>query len=137
MLGKDFFVFWQIAQSILSGAPLYASPESLYPPATLLFFTPLGLLPFNLAFAIWTGLNVILYLRSIKFFTSESVFCLLLFLSVFFIIAPYTEPLYLSLYIASSIYPWKKIGYSPFCWVHLLLWQDYRESFWSCQSSSK
>jgi len=86
MLGKDFFVFWQIAQSILSGAPLYASPESLYPPATLLFFTPLGLLPFNIAFALWTGLNVILYLRSIKFFTKESVLAWFLFTPALFIL---------------------------------------------------
>jgi len=86
MLGKDFFVFWQIAQSILSGAPLYSSPESLYPPATLLFFVPLGLLPFNLAFAIWSGLNVLLYTISVRSMSKEIVLGWFLFTPTLFIL---------------------------------------------------
>jgi len=86
MLGKDFFVFWQIAQSILSGAPLYTTPESLYPPATLLFFTPLGLLPFNLAFAIWSGINVLLYTISVRSMSKENVLGWFLFTPTLFIL---------------------------------------------------
>lgn len=71
MLGKDFFVFWQIAQGILKGLPLYSIPESLYPPATLFFFAPLGLLPFQIAFALWTGLNVILVIQAAKQFNEK------------------------------------------------------------------
>jgi len=86
MLGKDFFVFWQIAQSILSGAPLYSTPESLYPPATLLFFIPLGLIPFNIAFGLWTGLNVILYIFSVRFFTKENLLAWFLYTPALFIL---------------------------------------------------
>ncbi|MHB8134701.1 MAG: glycosyltransferase family 87 protein [Anaerolineaceae bacterium] len=86
MLGKDFFVFWQIAQSILSGAPLYSTPESLYPPATLLFFVPLGMLPFNIAFALWSGINVLLYTISVRSMSKENVFGWFLFTPTLFIL---------------------------------------------------
>ena len=71
MLGKDFYVFWQIGRAILEGIPLYSIPESLYPPATLFFFIPLGLLPFTVSYALWTGLNVVLYSLSIRVFSKE------------------------------------------------------------------
>jgi hypothetical protein len=86
MLGKDFFVFWQIAQSILSGAPLYSTPESLYPPAMLLLFTPLGLIPFNIAFGLWSGLNVILYISSVRFFTKENLLAWFFYTPALFIL---------------------------------------------------
>ncbi len=86
MLGKDFFVFWQIAQSILSGASLYSTPESLYPPAMLLLFTPLGLLPFNIAFGLWSGLNVILYIFSVRFFTKENLLAWFFYTPALFIL---------------------------------------------------
>lgn len=86
MLGKDFFVFWQIGQAILSGAPLYSTPESLYPPATLLFFVPFGFLPFNLAFALWSGVNVLLYTISVRSMSKENVLGWFLFTPTLFIL---------------------------------------------------
>lgn len=72
MLGKDFYVFWQIGRAILEGLPFYSVPESLYPPATLFFFIPLGIFPFPLAYAIWSGLNVVLYILSIRVYSKEN-----------------------------------------------------------------
>jgi hypothetical protein len=86
VLGKDFFVFWQIAQAILSGAPLYSTPETLYPPAALLFFTPLGLLPFSIAFALWSGLNVLLYFLSVRHYSKENALAWFLYTPALFIL---------------------------------------------------
>ena len=86
MLGKDFFVFWQIGQAILSGAPLYSTPESLYPPATLLFFVPFGFLSFNFAFAVWSGINVLLYTISIRSINKENILAWFLYTPALFIL---------------------------------------------------
>ena len=66
MLGKDFFVYWQIGRAVLAGLNPYAVPESLYPPATTLLFAPLALLPFALAFALWTGAIVGMLIHTIR-----------------------------------------------------------------------
>ena len=58
MLGKDFFVYWQIGRAVWSGVNPYSVPESLYPPAAIALFAVMSLPPFTIAFATWTGINV-------------------------------------------------------------------------------
>jgi hypothetical protein len=65
MLGFDFHNFWNIGRAVLAGLSPYSVPDSFYPPATAYLFGLLGLLPFNLSFGLWTGVNVILFQRSI------------------------------------------------------------------------
>ena len=111
MLGKDFFVFWQIAQSILSGGSLYSTPESLYPPATLLFFAPFGLLPFTIAFGLWSGLNVILYIFSVRFFNKENLIAWFLYTPALFILLTGQIDiifLWVSIFLTSK-QTWKKV----------------------------
>ncbi len=66
MVGWDFSVFWQIGQAILQGHNPYSVGYSVYPPATTFLFAPFGVLPFLPSFAIWTGINVILYLVTLR-----------------------------------------------------------------------
>jgi hypothetical protein len=68
MLGFDFYNFWNTGRAVLVGAGPYSVPDSFYPPAMAYLFALLGLLPFNLAFGLWTGLNLILFQRSIIHF---------------------------------------------------------------------
>lgn len=65
MLGKDFFVYWQIGRAVWSGLNPYAVPESLYPPAMLAVFAVMALPPFTVAFATWTGINVAVFTHSL------------------------------------------------------------------------
>jgi len=59
MLGKDFFVFWEMARGVLSGLPFYSTPEALYPPIAFFLFAPFGLLPFTLAYRLGVKLLAI------------------------------------------------------------------------------
>jgi hypothetical protein len=86
MLGKDFFVFWQIGRALLQGAAPYSSPETLYPPAMLFFFVPLALIPFQYAFGLWTGINGLLFYRAVKSLTSEKTLGWFFFTPVLFIL---------------------------------------------------
>ncbi len=56
-IGFDFMVFWGIAQTILEGNSPYSFPGSFYPPATSYLFTPLGLMPLELSFILFTVLS--------------------------------------------------------------------------------
>jgi hypothetical protein len=65
MLGYDFFNFWNTGRAVLAGNGPYSVPLSFYPPAMAYLFAVLGLLPFNLSYGLWTGLNLILFRKSI------------------------------------------------------------------------
>jgi hypothetical protein len=64
MLGFDFSVFWNIGRAVLAGGGPY-SVYGFYPPAMGYLFAIFGLLPYNLAFGLWTGVNLILFQRSV------------------------------------------------------------------------
>jgi hypothetical protein len=66
MIGYDFSLFWNIGQAVLNGTNPYAIAISWYPPITSMVFAVFGLLPFLPAYAIWTGLNIIFYLSSLR-----------------------------------------------------------------------
>lgn len=111
MLGKDFFVFWQIGQAILAGSPLYSVPESLYPPATLLFFSPLGLLPFSVAFSLWSAINVLLYYVSLRKLTQAKPLMWFLYTPALFVLLTGQIDiifLWLATFLHSEI-TWKKV----------------------------
>jgi hypothetical protein len=86
MLGKDFYIFWQFGQAILSGQDFYSSPEALYPPAMLFFFIPLAIFPFQIAYAFWTGLSFILFYIASKKTTSTVPWIWFLFSPTVFIL---------------------------------------------------
>ena len=65
MIGYDFKIFWDIGQALLAGQNPYSIPFSVYPPAANYLFTIFALAPFNISYGIWTGLNLILFQRSI------------------------------------------------------------------------
>ena len=65
MLGYDFYNFWNTGRAVLAGQGPYSVPFSFYPPAAAYLFALLALLPFNFAFGLWTGLNLILFQKSI------------------------------------------------------------------------
>lgn len=111
MLGKDFYVFWQIGRAILEGLPFYSVTESLYPPAMMFFFIPLGFLSFNVAFALWSGLNVVLYILSIRAFSKEKIWGWFLYTPAIFIIMTGQIDiifLWISIFLKSE-QNWKKI----------------------------
>jgi hypothetical protein len=64
--GYDFHAYWLAGRNLLSGAPLYPGPETIlglpdefrYLPIIALLFVPFALLPYPLALAIWTLLQV-------------------------------------------------------------------------------
>jgi hypothetical protein len=86
MLGKDFFIFWQMARGLFSGLPFYSTNEALYPPISYFLFAPFGLLPFNIAFAIWTGINVVLFTISIRKLSPKFNYVWFLFTPTIFIL---------------------------------------------------
>jgi len=86
MLGKDFYIFWQFGQAILNGQGFYSSPEALYPPAMLFFFAPLALIPFEAAYALWTGLNGILFYKASKKLSAKRPWVWFLFSPTIFIL---------------------------------------------------
>ena len=66
MLGYDFSIFWQLGQAILLGQNPYLFPQPNYPPAAILLFAVFAVLPFLPSFAVWFGVNVILYIHCLK-----------------------------------------------------------------------
>jgi hypothetical protein len=64
--GYDFRAYWLAGQHLLAGAPLYPGPETIlglpdefrYLPIVALVFVPFALLPYPVALAIWTLLQV-------------------------------------------------------------------------------
>jgi len=65
-MGYDFSIFWRLGQGVLQGHYPYSLPEPNYPPIVFLFFAVFALLPFLPSFAVWTGINVVLYLHCLK-----------------------------------------------------------------------
>ncbi len=64
--GYDFRAYWLAGRNLLTGAPLYPGPDTIlglpdefrYLPAVAILFVPLALLPYEVALAIWTALQV-------------------------------------------------------------------------------
>src|SRR6266550_624329 len=64
--GYDFRAYWLAGRHLLTGAPLYPGPDTIlglpdefrYMPAVAILFVPLALLPYEVALAIWTALQV-------------------------------------------------------------------------------
>ncbi|TMC77073.1 MAG: DUF2029 domain-containing protein [Chloroflexi bacterium] len=64
--GYDFRAYWLAGRHLLTGAPLYPGPDTIlglpdefrYLPAVAILFVPLALLPYEVALAIWTALQV-------------------------------------------------------------------------------
>jgi len=64
--GYDFRAYWLAGQHILSGAPLYPGQDTIlglpdefrYLPIVAVLFVPFALLPYSVALAIWTLLQV-------------------------------------------------------------------------------
>lgn len=71
MLGKDFFIYWQIGRAALAGLNPYSVAESLYPPAAVSLFMLLALPPFTVAFAMWTGICTAMFVHSLRHLASE------------------------------------------------------------------
>jgi hypothetical protein len=68
MLGFDFYNFWNTGRAVLAGNGPYSVVDSFYPPAMAYLYTILALLPFNFSFGLWTGLNLILFQKSVQRF---------------------------------------------------------------------
>ena len=69
MIGADFFTFWSIGRLILAGQNPYSFQLSQYPPAASYFFVLFAVLPFQISYALWTGLNFVLvvdFIRKLK-----------------------------------------------------------------------
>jgi alpha-1,2-mannosyltransferase len=66
--GYDFRAYWLAGRHLLTGAPLYPGPDTIlglpdefrYLPAVAILFVPLALLPYDVALAIWTALQVVI-----------------------------------------------------------------------------
>src|SRR5437867_548962 len=64
--GYDFRAYWLAGQHLLNGAPLYPGPNTIlglpdefrYLPIVAVLFIPFALLPYSVALAIWTVLQV-------------------------------------------------------------------------------
>src|SRR5256885_9932978 len=64
--GYDFRAYWLAGQHLLNGAPLYPGPNTIlglpdefrYLPIVALLFIPFAVLPYSIALAIWTVLQV-------------------------------------------------------------------------------
>src|SRR5438132_567084 len=64
--GYDFRAYWLAGQHLLNGAPLYPGPDTIlglpdefrYLPIVALLFIPFAVLPYSIALAIWTALQV-------------------------------------------------------------------------------
>jgi hypothetical protein len=65
MLGFDFYNFWNTGRAVLFGSGPYSVGDSFYPPAMAYLFTLLALLPFNLCFGLYTGVNLILFRKTV------------------------------------------------------------------------
>jgi hypothetical protein len=65
-MGYDFSIFWQLGQGVLHGQNPYLLPQPNYPPAAIMLFAVFALLPQTISFAVWSGVNIVLYLNSLK-----------------------------------------------------------------------
>ncbi len=65
MLGYDLWTFWSVGRAILNGASPY-SVFNIYPPAAAFFFILPALLPFNLAFGLWSGINILFVVDTLR-----------------------------------------------------------------------
>lgn len=91
-LGTDFLVYFEAAKSILAGANLYqwnkfAGFPFNYPPTSLLFLWPLGLMPFTTAAVVWNILSLGAFLLSIYLVyrrVNLKLFILFLLFTVFY-----------------------------------------------------
>jgi hypothetical protein len=59
MVGFDFYNFWTVGNLVLHGQNPYSYPISFYPPLTAYAFSIFALLPFEVAFGLWMGINLI------------------------------------------------------------------------------
>ena len=66
MLGFDFSVFWETGRAILAGRDPYSVHLSAYPPAMAYLYALFALVPFELAFPLWVGLNVLFLLDTLR-----------------------------------------------------------------------
>lgn len=66
MIGWDFLVFWQVGEAVLKGMNPYAVEFSRYPPAMTLFFALFALAPYLIAFGLWSGVSLILYIDTLR-----------------------------------------------------------------------
>ncbi len=135
MFGFDLDIFWRAAQAILNGKSPYAIGGFFSPHPTALFFVPLAVLPFGLAYILWTGGKLALlanagdrwrFLKSLLYF--PVAFDLLqgqLDLFVF-LIALRANWLGLTL---STLRPQMAIWVVP--WLAVTWWKDRRwDQFW-------
>jgi len=64
--GYDFRAYWLAGQRLLTGAPLYPGPGTIlglpdefrYLPTVAMLFVPFALMPYGVALAIWTALQL-------------------------------------------------------------------------------
>ena len=65
--GYDFHAYWLAGRNLLSGAPLYPNATTIlglpdefrYLPVVAVLFVPFALLPYTVALAIWTGIQIV------------------------------------------------------------------------------
>ena len=80
LTGTDFKVFYQAAQRLNAGQPLYVPPQTygqgiyVYLPLTAIAMRPLAQLPEFQAFKIWTAVNILLLLGAVALFALASNF---------------------------------------------------------------
>lgn len=79
-LGFDFSIFWEAARGVLAGQSPYATQGFFSPFPFLMPIIPFGLLPYQVAFALWTLVNLI----SLVFLARRRTHMALIFLPVFF-----------------------------------------------------
>lgn len=82
--GWDFGVYWNVGRAILTGHDPYAVFGSFYPPAATILFAIFALVPFALAYGIWTFGNLIFLARTVGIRKAP---IWLLFYPVLFVIA--------------------------------------------------
>jgi hypothetical protein len=66
VLGFDFSVFWETGRALLAGQDIYAVHLSAYPPAAAYLYALFALLPFGIAFPIWSGANVLFLFDTLR-----------------------------------------------------------------------
>lgn len=115
----DFRVFWAAGQLALAGEPLAAHdlvrlgevhasyPEAympwLYPPAYLVFVTPLGTMPFSVAFLVWTILSLVVTALAVRPFVAGAT------------------PLLVAMTLAPAYFPTLMLGQNSLYWMAGLL----------------
>jgi hypothetical protein len=109
MLGFDFSLFWHIGQAVLSGQNPYLAPLSVYPPAMTLILSIFALLPFQWAFPIWTGFNIIFVLDVLRRRASHSYLWILFSPVVFVLMTGQIDLLFLWLASWAITTGWQSI----------------------------